>query len=50
MQGEGSELERAGAVLLGLPGFEVLASAKVCGEVELVVQTVGGRWVVRGVG
>ena len=39
VHGDGSELGRAGAVLLGLPDFEVLASAEVGGEIELVVQT-----------
>jgi transposase len=42
VQGDGSELERAGAVLLGLPDFAVLAAAEVGGEIELVVQTVAG--------
>jgi len=38
----GSELHRAGAVRLGLPGFEVLASAEGGREIELGVQTVAG--------
>jgi len=46
VQVDGSEWERAGAVLVGLPGFEVLASADVGGEIELFVQTgVVGRHV-----
>jgi transposase len=39
---DGSEWAQAGAVLLGLPDFEVLASAEVGGEIEVVVQTVAG--------
>ena len=38
MVGQGSEWARAGAVLVGLPDFEVLASGEVGGEIELLVQ------------
>ena len=37
MEGDGSG--RVGAVLLGLPGFVVLAAAELAGEVELLVET-----------
>jgi len=36
--GQGSEWARAGAVLVGLPDFEVLASGELGGEIELLVQ------------
>ena len=35
---QGSEWAQAGAVLVGLPDFEVLASGEVGGEIELLVQ------------